>query len=163
IIRTTISIVTSTARDKGIGSTIRNIEGMHLMVTEELRTSLVAMRVSSRGLVAQELALVLGTVPAAGQALAIVPAEVPVLAVGQEGAAPGIGQAAARGLAIVRAEEQARVIVPAEAVPAEEIARVAAEQALDQVVEAQELDRAVAEPEHVPVGAVREPDRVALR
>jgi hypothetical protein len=41
IIRTTISTETSAARDKVIGSTIRNIAEMRHMVIEELRTNLV--------------------------------------------------------------------------------------------------------------------------
>jgi hypothetical protein len=54
-IRTTISIVTLIARDKGIGSTIPNTGEMRRMVIEEPRTSSVAMRVSNR---AAELAVV---------------------------------------------------------------------------------------------------------
>lgn len=48
IIRTTISTVTLIGRDKAIGSIIRNTAGMRHTVTEELRTNLVAMPVSSR-------------------------------------------------------------------------------------------------------------------
>ena len=47
-IRTTISTVTSTARDKGIGNITRSIAEMRHMVTGELRTSSAATRVNSR-------------------------------------------------------------------------------------------------------------------
>jgi len=50
--RTTISTVTSIAKAKVIGSIIRNTAEMRRMVTGELRTSSVAMRVSSRADVA---------------------------------------------------------------------------------------------------------------
>jgi len=55
-IRTTISTVTSIARDKVIGSIIRNTVAMRLMVIGEQRTSLGLAIGSSQALVAQEVA-----------------------------------------------------------------------------------------------------------
>ena len=46
-IRTTISTVTLTARDKGIGNITRSIAEMRLTAIEARPTNLVAMRVSS--------------------------------------------------------------------------------------------------------------------
>ena len=62
-IRTTISTAMSAARDKVIGSTIRNTAEMRRTVTEELRTNSAAMRVSNR-------AAVLAVVVAQGELVA---------------------------------------------------------------------------------------------
>ena len=107
-IRTTISTATSTARDKVIGSTIRNIAGMRPMGIGAQRINLAAMLASSRA-IAQAAALGTAPVPAERELVR----EVAVLEPATESLA--IDQAAARALVIVRGAEPVLAIVLAEA------------------------------------------------
>ena len=117
-IRTIISTATSTARDKGIGSIIRNIAETRRTVIEELRTNSAATRVSNRA-VAEELEVVVAPAVRAG-----------------------LVELAAQVAREARAELVSQVAL------AEPAAQVAVAQALVPAVEVPELVPVEAEPEH---------------
>src|SRR5262245_51058681 len=146
-IRTTILTGTSIARDKGIGNITPNTAETLLMATEEPRTSLAAMRVSSQA-VAEERAV-------AGE---------PVVRVGLAEQAAQAGREASAALvelaAQVAREAPAELAAQVAAVLEHAQAVVVLEHA--QAVAVLEHAQAVAGLEHGPVVAALERDQVEV-
>jgi len=156
-IRTIISTVTSTARDKGIGSIIRNIAETRRTVIEELRTNSAETRVSNRA-VAEELEVVVAPAVLAGSEepaaqVAQEALEEPAVQVDREALAEPavqVDQEALEELAVQVAREAPAGLVVQEAVPELETGPVAAELELRTVLVAERELEVVQAEEPVP-------------
>src|SRR5262245_46955973 len=159
--RTTILTVTSIARDKGIGSIIRNIGEMRRMVIGEPRTSSVAMRVSSRVAelaVVAEPAVRVGLVEQVAQAdqEALAALVEQVVQVAQEALAELAVQVAQEALAELAVQVAQEALAELEHVQVEAVPEHVQAEAVPELVQVEAV------PELVLVEGVPELDRVVL-